>query len=173
MAHVMEQITETMPARAVVLVSQLVGRAGGGSKVKSFAHEHHRSPADRLAGLCGERRRLRRGRGSPNKLMLLMCGPWSKLFTFPFRAFLRLLRKPENDNVWWSRISEQLVEELVKLQTLRLNASALAQIVREPQSRSNTFPLLRVFGELMQSQSLLLSVSTGRNNYRSVPAALS
>ena len=54
--HVMEKITETLPARAVVRVSQLVGRAGGGSKVKSFAHEHHRSPADRLAGLRGGRR---------------------------------------------------------------------------------------------------------------------
>ena len=95
------------------------------------------------------------------------------LLTFPFQVLLRLLRKPEYDNVWWSRISEQLIEELVKLQTLRLNASALAHIVGEPQSRSNTFPLLRVFGELMQSQSLLLSVSTGRNNHRSVPAALS
>ena len=74
---------------------------------------------------------------------------------------LRLLRKPRSS--WWKSWSN----------SLRLNAGALAHIVREPQSRSNTFPLLSVFGELMQSQLLLLSVSTGRNNYRSVPAALS
>ena len=60
---------------------------------------------------------------------LLLCGPWSMLLTFPFRVLLRLLRKPENGNLWWSRISEQLVEELVKLPTLRLNASVLARIV--------------------------------------------
>ena len=44
----MEQITEAMPARAAVRVPQLVGRAGGSSKDKSFLH---RSPADRFAGL--------------------------------------------------------------------------------------------------------------------------
>ena len=60
---------------------------------------------------------------------LLMCGPWSILLTFAFPVLLRLLRRPEYDNLWWSRISEQLVEELVKLRTLRLNASVLAHIV--------------------------------------------
>ena len=95
MGHVMDQITGVLPARAAVRVSQLVGRAGGGSKVKSFAHEHHRSPADRLAGLRGGRRWLRRARGSSNKLMLLMCGPWSMFLTFPLQVLLRLLRKPE------------------------------------------------------------------------------
>ena len=58
-----------------------------------------------------------------------MCGPWGMFLTFPFRVLLCLLRKPEYDNLWWSRISEQLVEELVKLRTLRLNASVLTHIV--------------------------------------------
>ena len=34
--HVMEQIAETLPARPVVRLSQLVGRADGGSKVRSW-----------------------------------------------------------------------------------------------------------------------------------------
>ena len=45
------------------------------------------------------------------------------LLTFPFWVLLRLLRVAWNGNLWWSRISEQLVEELVKLQTLRLVSS--------------------------------------------------
>ena len=51
------------------------------------------------------------------------------LLTFPFPALLRLLREPETGKLWWSRISEQLVEELAKLSTLRLNAFVLAHIV--------------------------------------------
>ena len=45
--------------------------------------------------------------------------------------------------------------------------------VSRPQSRSNTFHSLGVVEELMQPQLLFLSVPTGRENCRSVLAALS
>ena len=62
------------------------------------------------------------------------------LLRFPFQVLLRLLRKPENGNLWWSRISEQLVEELVKLPTLASQRKrAGTQCASKPQSRSNTF----------------------------------
>ena len=153
--HVMEQITETLPARAVVRSSQLVGRADGGSKVQSWWMGMAAKSSWKLQQMD-----VTDGRTVEHVDDI----PVPRASSSSSQAGVRQLVVEQNLGAAGGRVGQT---SNVASQRKRADTHC----VSKPQSRSNTFHSLREVEELMQPQLLLLSVPTGRENCRSVLSA--